>query len=304
MKLLQKIVLGILLFLFVTALTLFGSILFDGITGKDRLNSLVNTVIPGRNGGPDVLAYVAKPKGEGPYPVVVMIHEFYGLNESVVGRSDGLAKEGYVVIAPDTFRGSTTAFIPRAIYQVISTKPENVDQDLDTVYSWIKADEKLSKQPIAILGFCYGGRTSLNYSLHNPNLDATVVFYGSPVTDAAILQALPGPILGIFGGSDNSIAIEDVKAFETALNTAKIPNEISIYDGQPHAFVSDMETIEAGGAAGQAWQQMLRFLEINLSKEGTTTFSPMVSDYRSFFDWKYYALLAYEHSIGTASHVH
>jgi len=95
----------------------------------------MKTVIPGQNGGPDVHVYVATPPGEGLFPVVIMIHEFYGLNESIVGKVEGLAQEGYLVVAPDTFRGSTTAWIPRSIYQVVTNKPDRVNQDLDSVYA-------------------------------------------------------------------------------------------------------------------------------------------------------------------------
>jgi carboxymethylenebutenolidase len=146
-----------------------------------------------------VRAYVATPHGDGPFPVVIMIHEFYGLNESIVGKAEGLAQEGYLVIAPDSFRGSTTAWIPRAIYQVITNKPEHVNQDLDSVYAWIEAQSHAAVDRVGIVGFCYGGRASLSYSLHNDQLLATVIFYGSPITDPQVLRSLPSPVLGIFG---------------------------------------------------------------------------------------------------------
>jgi carboxymethylenebutenolidase len=147
----------------------------------------MKTVIPGQNGGPDVCAYVATPPGEGSFPVVIMIHEFYGLNQSIVGKAEGLAQEGYLVVAPDTFRGSTTAWIPRAIYQVVTNKPEQVNQDLDSVYAWIEAQPNAAADRVGIVGFCYGGRASLSYSLHNDQLAATVIFYGSPITDPQVL---------------------------------------------------------------------------------------------------------------------
>ena len=114
----------------------------------------MKTVIPGQNGGPDVRAYVATPPGEGSFPVVIMIHEFYGLNQSIVGKAEGLAQEGYLVVAPDTFRGSTTAWIPRAIYQVVTNKPEQVNQDLDSVYAWIEAQPNAAADRVGIVGFC------------------------------------------------------------------------------------------------------------------------------------------------------
>jgi carboxymethylenebutenolidase len=251
-----------------------------------------------------VRAYVAVPQGEGPFPAVIMIHEFYGLNQSIVGKAQGLAEEGYVVIAPDTFRGSTTSWIPRAIFQVITTPAERVNQDLDSVFAWLESQPNVNPQRIAIMGFCYGGRTSLLYSLHNPNLAATVVFYGSPVTDVETLRQLPGPLLGIFGGADQSIPLEQVRAFETALQQAGVPHEITIYDGQPHAFVTDMESIRAGGVQGRAWAQLLSFLERSL--RGDSTYQPSAADLpvKAGFDWHYYWMLVYEHTFGSASHAH
>jgi len=211
-------------------LFLVGSIAIDTLVDSGRLDSVTNTAIPGVNGGPDVRAYVAKPEGDGPFPTVIMIHEFFGLNESIVSKADLLAQEGYLVIAPDTFRGSTTAWIPRAIYQVITTKQENINADLDSVYAWLESQSDVAQDRVGVAGFCYGGRASLLYSLHNNKLAATVIFYGSSETDPAVLKNLPGPVLGIFGGADQSIPLTEVDAFEKGLEAAGIPNQITVYE--------------------------------------------------------------------------
>jgi carboxymethylenebutenolidase len=304
MKIFKRVLLGVLFLVVVFVVFLVGSVALDSVLGVDRLEQMTNTTITGANGGPDVRAYVVKPQGDGPFPVVIMIHEFYGLNQSIVGKADLLAEDGYLVIAPDTFRGSTTSWIPRAIYQVISTKPEDVSADLDSVYAWLESQPDADSSRVAIAGFCYGGRTSLVYSLHNDRLAATVVFYGSPETDPNVLKALPGPVLGIFGGADQSIPVEDVKAFDAALTEAGITHEITVYDGQPHAFVHDAEGIKAGGAQGEAWRQMLAFLEANLKSSSTKGHDTLAAEYHAPFVWKYYAMLVYEHAFGTASHTH
>src|SRR3990172_6377505 len=269
MRLLKRIFLGLLLLMMALVVILVGSVAVDIALGRNRLEELADSVIPGANGGPDVLAYVAKPDGDGPFPAVIMIHEFFGLNESIIEKAEGLAQEGYYVIAPDTFRGSTTTWIPRAIYQVISARQERMNADLDSVYAWLESQAEVDKDRIAIVGFCYGGRTSLLYSLHNNKLAATVVFYGAPETDPQILKNLPGPLLGIFGGADPSISQEDVKAFEAGLIEAGVRHEITVYEGQPHAFVTDMESIRGGGVQGEAWAQMLRFLDENLKSRSS-----------------------------------
>jgi len=300
----KRFLLGLLGIFLALLLFLAASILYDTITGRGRIEQVANILITGQSGAPDVYAYVAAPAGQGPFPAVIMIHEFFGLNESIVGKAEALADEGYLVVAPDTFRGSTTAWIPTAIYQVLTAQPEQVSQDLDTVYAWLEGQPQVQAERTGIAGFCYGGRVSLNYSLHNSKLAATVVFYGSPVTDAETLKALSAPLLGIFGGADGTIPLEQVNAFEAALEQAGIPHEITVYAGQPHAFVADMETVNAGGAAGEAWAQMLRFLEGNLKKDGTSQSPEQLHASPPNFVWSYYLALVYEHAFGTASHSH
>lgn len=303
MKNIKRILLGLLAVIAALVLFLPLSIAADALIGGNRLDQLVNTTIPGLDGGPDVRAYVARPQGEGPFPTVIMIHEFFGLRESILSKADLLAQQGYLVVAPDTFRGSTTGWIPRAIYQVISTKSENVDADLDSVYAWLESNPDVNADRIAIAGFCYGGRTSLTYSLHNNRLAATVIFYGSPETDPEILKSLPGPVLGIFGGADQSIPLGEVTAFDQALTDANVPHEVTVYDGQPHAFVEDADGILAGGAQGEAWAQMLDFLDQNLKTSSSLRSGSSIS-FSPAFDWRYYAMLVYEHAFGTASHQH
>lgn len=302
MKTLKRVLFGILVSTGVLAVFLAGSIVVDALVDGGRLEAVTNTTIPGVNGGPDVRAYVAKPTGEGPFPAVIMIHEFFGLNDSIVGKADLLAQEGYLVVAPDTFRGSTTGWIPRAIYQVITTRPENINADLDSVYAWLESQSDVDSARVGVAGFCYGGRASLSYSLHNNRLAATVIFYGSPETDSTVLANLPGPVLGIFGGADQSIPLTEVDAFERGLEAAGVPHQISVYDGQPHAFVQDVDGIKAGGAQRAAWNEMLAFLEQNLKNASSSNIGVASMDYRASFAWKYYAMLVYEHAFGAASH--
>jgi carboxymethylenebutenolidase len=304
MKIVKRILIGILIVVAALILFLFASLPIDAAISRGRIDQVANTVIPGLNGGPDVHAYIAKPQGEGPFPAMIMIHEFMGLNESITSRADLLAESGYFVIAPDTFRGSTTSWIPRALYLVITTKPETVNADLDSVHAWLAAQENVDANRIGIAGFCYGGRTSLAYSLHNRKLAATVIFYGSPETDVEVLKTLPGPVLGIFGGADSSIPIETVNAFESGLELAGIPHQITIYEGQPHAFVGDKEQVEAGGAPAEAWNEMLTFLEENLKNKSAQSIHGFSLSYRAPFVWKYYLALVFEHAFKATSHIH
>ncbi|HCB02339.1 MAG TPA: dienelactone hydrolase [Anaerolineae bacterium] len=301
MKIFKRLLLTLCLIFLVLILFIPLSIFVDSLLGRNRVEALTNTTITGINNTPDVRAYVTRPQGDGPFPTVIMIHEFYGVNERLISKAGLLAEEGYLVIVPDTFRGSTTAWIPRAIYQVINTKQEDVNADLDSVYAWLESQPDVDINRVGIVGFCYGGRVSLLYSLHNPNMAATVIFYGSSETDPEVLKNLSGPVLGIFGGADASIPLEEVTALENGLEQAGIPHQISIYEGQPHAFLVDADGIKAGGAQAEAWNEMLLFLDENLKSK---SFSPKKNSfaYNAPFPWDYYMMLVFEHAFGSASH--
>jgi carboxymethylenebutenolidase len=303
-KTIDRILLGLLALLLILVLFLAGSIVVDTVSGRDRILAVTNTTLPGQNGQPDVRAFVARPPGEGPFPAVIMIHEFFGLNESIVGKANGLAEAGYLVVAPDTFRGSTTAWIPRAIFQTVTTPPERINADLDAAFAWLAGQPDADPARIAVLGFCYGGRASLAYSLHNPRVAATVIFYGSPVTDPRALETLTGPVLGIYGGADASIPLANVRAFDAALEQAGVPHEISVYEGQPHAFVTDIESIRQGGAQGDAWEQMLRFLDRALNPGAASRPSSQVTAQILPVDYAYYLRLAFEHAFLGIRHGH
>ncbi len=234
------------------------SIPLDALIGAGRVEALTNVAIPGPAG--PIRAFVAEPSTPGPHPAVIMIHEWWGLRPDIIEKATALAADGYLVIAPDTFRGASTTWIPRAIYQVSTTPPEQVQADLDAVFAWLAARSDVLADKIAVIGFCYGGRTSLLYTLHNPAIAATGIFYGMAQVDPATLSQIRGPVLGIFGGADASIPLSEVELLERNLRAAGVETQFAIFPDQPHAFVSGMESINAGGAAGAAWQLLREFL--------------------------------------------
>lgn len=242
-----------------------GSIAVDALIGQGRVEQVTNTEITAPD-GTIVRAYVARPDTPGTYPAVIMIHEFWGVRDPIVGKAEALADEGYVVIAPDTYRGVATDWFPRAIYQSITVPQERVNMDLDGVYQWLTTQPDVQTDHIAVMGFCYGGGKALRYSLTNPELAATIVFYGAPITDTATLANLPAPLLGIFGTADQQIPVAEVNAFDQALDEVGIPNQVTLYEGQPHAFVKSIEEIRQGGAQGAAWAEFVAFLDETLQE--------------------------------------
>lgn len=273
MRIIKRLLISLGIVLGVLVLLLVGSIAVDRLTGGGRVDALTNTLVPSAT-GPAVRAYIARPNTPGPHPTVIMIHEFWGLKPEIIGKADALAQEGYVVIAPDLFRGFTTNWIPSAIFNVISNPAAQVDGDVDAIYKWLSQQPETQADKIAVMGFCFGGGTAIRYAVTNLALAATAVFYGTPVDDPNKLKNLGGPVLGIFGGADSSIPLTEVSAFEAGLKAANVPHQITIYDGQPHAFVTSIEAIRAqpSGPQAKAWDEFVTFL--NMALKGNTSALP------------------------------
>ncbi|RLT45627.1 MAG: dienelactone hydrolase family protein [Chloroflexi bacterium] len=296
-RLFKRIGLGLLITLASALLLLFGSLLVDGLLGPGRLDNLTNMRVTAAD-GTEIRAYLAKPAGEGPFPAVIMLHEFYGLRAEMIGKADALAQEGYLVIAPNVFRSGTTNWIPRAIYNVITADPAQIDGDVDAAYRWLAAQPDVQADRIGVMGFCFGGGTALRYSLSNPALAATAIFYGQIIADPAQLARLSGPVLGIFGGADQSIPLTEVEALRQGLEVAAIPHEITVYEGQPHAFVQGVEEIAQGGPQQAAWQQLLAFLQRTLKEGPAAGVTPVAhsASVRGEIPWRYLFWLALSHA--------
>jgi carboxymethylenebutenolidase len=197
-------------------------------------------------------------------PAVIMIHEWFGLNEHIKNQADILAKEGYVVLAVDLYRGEVTTDSNRAMELASSVRsnPASAIDNLQSAVNYVKSLQMVDGGRIASLGWCFGGDWSLQLALNsteNP-LAATVIYYGRPVTDTASLPSIEWPILGIFGDQDQAIPVESVKQFASALNASGITNEIYLYEGVGHAFANPSGDNYAPKETADAWQKTLAFL--------------------------------------------
>ncbi len=263
MKWLKRILGGLLGLLALIVLLFVGIILFDAAFGPETAE-FTNTTYSGSD-GQDLIGYLAQPAGNGPHPAVLLIHEWWGLNEGMTILADALAAEGYVVLAPDAYRGRVTAQFPRALWLRLTTPEGQVFADVDAALAYLMSLDNVDTTRLASMGFCFGGGHSLQLGMRqSENLALTIIYYGAVVTDEELLRPLTDgqPVLGVFGEEDQSIAVADVLEFETALNTLAIPNEITIYEGVGHAFLTE-ENYNQPGAAMDAWQQTLRFLAEN-----------------------------------------
>jgi carboxymethylenebutenolidase len=203
-----------------------------------------------------------------PMPAVLMIHEWWGLNEHIKNQADILAKEGYVVLAVDLYRGEVAADSNRAMELTSSVRNNSASaiDNLQSAVNYVKSLEMVDGSRIASLGWCFGGDWSLQLALNsseNP-LAATIVYYGRPVTDTASLSSISWPILGIFGDQDQAIPVESVKQFTSALNASGVTNEIYLYEGVGHAFANPSGDNYAPKETADAWQKTIGFLRTYL----------------------------------------
>lgn len=210
--------------------------------------------------GTTLVGYLAQPEGEGTFPAVLMVHEWWGLNAELTEMADILAEQGYIVLAPDTYRGRVATTVPGALTLRLSADEARVDGDMQAAFDYLVALPNVDPARIGVMGFCYGGGVALRHAVANESIAGTINLYGDTIADPDDFGALltsGRPVLGIFGEEDNQIPVSEVEDFRAALEAAGIPHEVTIYPGVGHAFVNP-ETI-SGGAAQAAWAQILDF---------------------------------------------
>jgi carboxymethylenebutenolidase len=207
-------------------------------------------------------AYVAKPKGK-PQGAILVVHEWWGLNDWVKEKADQLAGQGYLALAVDLYKGKV-ATDPKQAGALMQSKDEAWgDQVEEAGLEWLKENGKGVK--VGTIGWCMGGGESLKASLHDPkDVAVTVMYYGLPVDDVAKLKTLKGPLLGIWADKDGWITKEKVAAFDKELTEAGVKHEFHAYDAD-HAFANPSGGKFNGQAAKDAWEKTLAFLRKNLT---------------------------------------
>jgi carboxymethylenebutenolidase len=206
-------------------------------------------------------AYVARPKAKARGAILVL-HEYWGLNDWVKSMADRLANDGYLALAVDLYKGKVTTD-PKAAEALMAGKDDQWDAAVEmSGLEWLKSNAGGAK--MATLGWCMGGGESIKASLADPkDVDATVMFYGLPVTDVDKLKTLRGPVLGLWAKKDGWITPDKVKAFDEALTKAGVPHEFHSYDAD-HAFANPSGGRYNPEAAKDAWQRAQAFLAKNL----------------------------------------
>jgi carboxymethylenebutenolidase len=246
----MKIVLLILTFLF--AISSFAA------TGKS---------VSYKSGDETVQGMIYTPSGKGPFPGIVVIHEWWGLNDWVKEQASKLADQGYEALAIDLYRGKV-ATTPDEAHELMRGVPEDrATRDLHAAFEFLKSQSNVKKDRMASIGWCMGGGYSLDVALQETTLTAAVINYGHLAVDADSLKKINASILGIFGGQDRGIPVDDVKKFEQNLKQMGKKVEIVIYPNAGHAFENpnNKDGYRADDAA-DAWKRTVKFLESSLKK--------------------------------------
>lgn len=215
-------------------------------------------------------AYRAMPATGGPFPVVLVVQEIFGVHEHIKDICRRFAKLGYFAVAPELFarQGDVSGIseIKEILAKVVSKVPDaQVMADLDAAVAWAKASGKGNIAKLGITGFCWGGRIVWLYAAHNPQLKAGVAWYGRLTGNRTELQpkypvdvgsALKAPVLGLYGGDDPGIPLDTVEEMRKALKAAGSPSEIIVYPGAPHAFYADYRPSYRREPAEDGWKRL------------------------------------------------
>jgi carboxymethylenebutenolidase len=219
------------------------------------------------SGDETVTGVLYTPEGNGPFPALVVIHEWWGLNDWVKEQASKLSDQGYVTLAIDLYRGKV-ATTPEMAHEIMRGVPEDrAARDLHAAIVFLESQPNVKKDRLGAIGWCMGGGYSLDVALQEPTLKADVINYGHLATDDATLKKINAPILGFFGAQDQGITPDSVKKFESQMKALDKKVDITIYPDAGHAFENPNNT--AGyriNDAADAWQRTVKFLHANLQK--------------------------------------
>jgi carboxymethylenebutenolidase len=189
-----------------------------------------------KSGNETVNGYLALPEGTGKHPAIIVIHEWWGLNDWVKEQAQKYAGQGYVALAVDLYRGKVGTTADEAHILMRGLPDDRGLRDLEAAFAYLASRPDVDASKIGAIGWCMGGGWSIKLAEDQPKLAAFVVNYGSLPTDSAIVAKIKAPMLGNFGADDGGIPPASVHAFESAMEAAGKNVNIKIYDGAGHAY--------------------------------------------------------------------
>jgi carboxymethylenebutenolidase len=205
-------------------------------------------------------AYLSLPSGTGPFPAIVVIHEWWGLNANIEHWADRLASAGWAALAVDLYGGVVATEPDAAMAAMKAVDNAKAAATITAAFDFLAKDPRVLATKRAVIGWCFGGGWSLQTALAHPELDGAIIYYGQLETDPTKLSAIKARILGIFGTRDKGIPPEKVAEFEAALKQAGVRAEIHSYDAE-HAFANPSNPKYDQTSAADAWKHVLAFLE-------------------------------------------
>lgn len=200
-----------------------------------------------------------------PLPAIIVVHDWWGLNDDTRSAASRLAAQGYMVLAVDLYGGETVDRLQEARRKMISVveNPDVVESNLRQALDFVGVAGAPKK---ATLGWGFGGSWAFNSTMLFPQqIDAAVVFYGQVSNDEDKLRAVNAPILGLFGARDRGITIETVREFEAAMQRLRKPLILEVYRNAGHAFADPARDNYIADVAEDAWQKTIDFLAANLA---------------------------------------
>jgi carboxymethylenebutenolidase len=213
------------------------------------------------SGKDTISGFLAVPDKPGQHPALIVIHEWWGLNDWVKEQTEKLAAQGYLALAVDLYRGKVAADASEAHELMRGLPQDRAIRDLQAAFAYLGTRKEARADRIGSIGWCMGGGLSLQLAIHQPHLAACVVNYGSLPTDPNDIQQIIAPVLGNFGAEDRGITPADVNAFEKTMRGLNRRVDFKIYDGAGHAFENPNNTTGyRPEAAANAWSRTLEFL--------------------------------------------
>jgi carboxymethylenebutenolidase len=207
--------------------------------------------------------YLVEPEGKGPFPALIVVHEWWGLNDHIKDIAGRFAAQGYVTLAPDLYDGKVTKDSAQAGELMQRLDQERTLQTLNGAVSFLKSQPTVNPDKIGATGFCMGGTFALLLA-QNPDVKATAPFYGDVPPDE-VIKNLTAPVLFIGADNDPWITMEKMERLRTGLRKFGKEGEVKIYNGVGHAFFNDTRP-EAydPAAAHDAWERVLEFFAAKL----------------------------------------
>lgn len=220
-----------------------------------------------QSGGESVKAVMYTPDGKGPFPAVIVIHEWWGLNDWVKEQAEKLSGQGYVTLAIDLYRGKVATAQEEA-HELSRALPEDrASRDMQAAFDFLAKQPNVKPNRIGSIGWCMGGGYSLQLAVEQPKLAAAVINYGRLVTSAERQKQIKAPLLGIFGGKDRGIPEGTVRKFEQEMKQQGKSIEVFVYPEAGHAFQNPNNKAGYRQAdADDAWKKIIAFFARNLKR--------------------------------------